>query len=76
MKAFRIISIIVSLAFAIMLILSAIGKLPESLQVAMIILGIITVILNIIATVAWWIVDEENQYNSMQLKWFRRRSLL
>ena len=66
MTVFRIISIIVSVAFVVLAILNFNGVLNETLQILMIVVGIITAVLNVISVVMWWITDEANQYNSRQ----------
>lgn len=71
MNVFRIISIILSVAFIVLAILNFNGVLNETLQIVMIVVGIITAVLNVISVVMWWITDEANQYNSRQLHWFR-----
>ena len=72
MTVLRIISIIISFAFIVLAILNFNGVLNETLQILMIVVGIITAVLNVISVVMWWITDEANQYNSRQLSWFRR----
>jgi len=71
MNTFRVIAIIISIAFIIMACLSFGGILPKALHGVMIVLGIISAVFNVISTVAWWMVDKENQWNSKQLRWYR-----
>ena len=74
MTAFRIISIIISVAFIVLEILNFNGVLNETLQIVTTIVGIVTAVLNVISVVMWWITDEANQYNSRQYRWFRMSS--
>ena len=70
MTIFRIISIIVSVAFIVLAVLSFTGVFNETLKILMSIVGIITAVLNVISVVMWHITDKENQHNSRQLNWF------
>ena len=72
MNVFRIISILVSIAFIVLLIVSFNVEQTEGMKLAVLIGGIITAVMNLISTVMWWLTDSENQRNAWQLSWFSR----
>ena len=74
MTVFRIISIIVSVAFVVLAFLNFSGVLNETLQGFMTLVGVITAVFNVLSVVMWWCTDKENQYNSRQLNHFRMSS--
>ena len=74
MNIFRVLSIICSIAFIILLIVSLNVEASAGMTLAVVIVGIITAGLNIISTAMWWVTDVENEYNSNQLHWFRMSS--
>ena len=67
MNIFRVLSIICSIAFIILLIVSLNVEASAGMTLAVVIVGIITAGLNIISTAMWWVTDVENEYNSNQL---------
>jgi len=73
MNIFRVISIIISVAFVVMLILSVVGKLPEILEGVTVVLGFITAALSVISTLLWWATDEERQEKTRQLNRYKKR---
>ena len=66
----RIVSIVFSILFVVMAILCYNSILNEKMQLVTLVLGIITAVLNIIYTIAWWLTDNANAYNANQLRYF------
>jgi hypothetical protein len=71
MNIFRVLSILLSVVFVILLIISLNVETSVTLKHAIVIVGIATAIFNVISTIMWWIADVANEYNSNQLRWFR-----
>ena len=74
MNVFRMLLILCAIALTILCIVSLSVEEREPLTVAIAIVGIITSVLAIIATVMWWITDEANSYHCDQLRYFRMSS--
>lgn len=72
MNIFRVLSIICAIALIVLLIVSLNVEASAGLTWAIVIVGIATAVFNVIATIAWWITDEANNYNSWQLSWYTR----
>lgn len=72
MNIFRVLSIICAIALIVLLIVSLNVETSAELTWAIVIVGIATAVFNVIATIAWWIADEANNYNSWQLSWYNR----
>ena len=72
MNIFRVLSIICSVVLIVLFILSLTVEASTGLTVAIVIVGIVTAVFNVIATIAWWLADEANNYNSWQLSWYTR----
>jgi len=68
--ALRIVSIVFSILFVVMAVLCYNSILNEKMQLVTLVLGIITAVLNIISTIAWWLTDNANAYNANQLRYF------
>ena len=68
MNAFRIVSIIISIAFVVVAILSCTGSLAEEMKWIVTVLGIITAILNVISTVMWWLTEKTLNEKAFQLR--------
>ena len=77
MTVFRIISIIISVAFIVLAFLNFSGVLNETLQGFMTLVGVITAVFNVLSVVMWWITDKEIKESkkiSWQLSWYDRLS--
>lgn len=72
MNIFRVLSIICASALVVLLIVSLNVEASAGLTLAIVIVGIVTAIFNVIATVMWWLTDTANNYNSWQLSWYTR----
>ncbi|MBE5812679.1 MAG: hypothetical protein E7314_03395 [Clostridiales bacterium] len=71
MNALRIISILCAIALIVLLIVSLNVEESTGLTRAIVVVGIVTAVLNIISTIMWWLTDVANNYNADQLRWFR-----
>ena len=69
MNAFRVISIIWSLIFIALLVLTLYIEQYEIMIWIIVVMGIITAIFNIISTAMWWIKDKKNKENELKLRW-------
>ena len=71
MKVFRAISIIFAIAYIVLLIVCLNVEITFGIRLAVVIVGIITTVLNMISTFMWGITDTANQYNSQESRWSR-----
>lgn len=71
MSIFRILSIICSVVLVTLLVISVTVELSTGLTWAIVIVGILTAVFNVISTIMWWITDAANSSNAQQLRWSR-----